>query len=508
MANRRVGIVGMFLESNSFSTPMTKADFHAYLHLTGDAILQDAESANPRQMKESVGFQSEIRRRGGIDPVPLILTSGSTGGPVEHAFLEETIAAAQDAIRAAGPLDGLYICNHGAMTTTEDEDGDGLFYAAMRAAVGPDLPIVATLDPHANVSDRMLGAVDAVVAYRTDPHVDHKERGAEATALLTEIWDGMRPEIVAVRLPIVPPNVSLFTAAGPFAELVQLGQARMSPAIASVSVLGGFAFSDTSKNGLHVIVTGRNDRAAATALCREIAELAWANRDRFICEAMPVQEAVARAVATGNDPTLPRTIYSDLGDNCGAGGPANTLWMLEAMHAAGARGVLIAHFCDPALARLAHEKGVGARFDADFAGDPWQRDDGGRFGAPVEVLALHQGDLVGRHGIIKGRTVNAGRTALLKLDEMFVTVTERRAQCNDPVYLEALGVDLSSLRGLVVKLRATFRNAFDEDFAPDDMLFVDTPGRTSPMLSRLPFERLPRPVLPLDEGVEWAWPCA
>lgn len=506
MKNRRVAIVGMFLESNSFSTPMGRTDFTDTLYLVGEAIIRDAASASPRLMKEALGFLAEIERIGGIDPVPLLVTSGSTGGPVEHEFLLATIAAAQDALRAAGPLDGLYLCNHGAMTSTGDEDGDGAFFAAMRAVLGPDIPIVATLDPHANVSQKMLDAVDIVVAYRTDPHVDQRQRGAEAARLLDETWRGMKPEMVSVRLPIVPPNVSLFTASGPFGELVDLGQARMSPDIANVSVLGGFAFSDTSKNGLTVIVTGRDKRAPAEALCREISELAWQNRDRFVCEALTLDEAVARAVATGLDASLPPTVYSDLGDNCGAGGPANTLWLLEAMYRAGAKGVLVAHFCDPDLARKAHDGGCGARFEATFRGDTWGRDDDGAFRAPVEVLALHEGDLVGRHGIVAGRTVKAGRTCLLGLGDMFVTVTERRTQCNDPVHLEVLGIDIGKLRGLAVKLRASFRVAFDEFFAPQDMLMIDTPGRTSPMLQRLPFERLPRPCLPIDTGVTWRYP--
>ena len=496
----------MFLESNAFAAPVPGSVFRSTLYLTGDAITQEARAPHPRLMKEVTGFYDRMTSRGGWEPVPILVTSGSTGGPADHDFFVATTRKAARLLAEAGPLDGVYLCNHGAMTTTEDEDGDGTFFAAVRESVGPQVPIVATLDPHANVSQRMLDAIDVSVAYRTDPHVDHKERGAEAADLLHEIWGGMRPVMVSVRLPIVPPNVSLFTAAGPFAELVELGRSRLTPEIANVSILGGFAFSDTSKNGLHVIVTGRDGAEAATALCRDIADLAWANRDRFVCEALSLEEAVTRAVATGADSALPPTLYADLGDNCGAGGPANTLWMLEALYAAGAKGVLIAGFCDPVLVCAAHEAGVGTEFEATFNGDEWERNGRVTFTAPTRVLALHAGNVVGRHGIVEGRSLSAGRMVLLEVGPLLVSVTERRTQCNDPVFVEALGVDLSSLRSLVVKLRATFRVAFDEVFAPRDMLMIDTPGRTSPMLARLPFQRLPRPVHPLDDKVEWVNP--
>lgn len=504
-APRRVAILGIFLESNSFAAPMGEEAFRKYLYLEGRDILADARSAHPRLMKEAVGFVARMDERGDWEPVPLIVTSGSTGGPVEHGFFTETLDRILALLRAAQPLDGGYICDHGAMTTTEMQDGDGEVYARIREVVGPGVPVVATIDPHANVSERMIESLDVMVSYRTDPHVDQRERGAEVADLLHELWGGMRLETHAIRLPIVPPNVSLFTAAGPFAELVEMGREGMGPGIANVSVMGGFAFSDTSKNGLHIIVTGRGGGAEAKTLCRAIAAKAWTNRERFVCEAIPVEAATQRALRTGRDPSLPPTLYADLGDNCGAGGPSNTLWLMEAFHAAGVEDALIAGFCDPRLVAEAAGRGVGASFEARFTGDCWDRENG-IFTVPVTVLALHAGPCVGRYGIVVGRTINPGQMALLQVGGLQVALTERRTQFNDPIFLESLNVDLSSLRGLVVKLRATFRVAYDAEFAPEDMLFVDTPGRTSPMLSRLPWKHLPRPVYPLDRDFDWSLP--
>lgn len=504
--SRRVAIFGMFLESNSFSNPVTEAVFRSTLYLEGDDATREARVEAPRLMKEAVGFYRRMDELGEWEPVPILITSGSTGGPVDHRFFEETMARIRQGLEDKLPVDAVYICNHGAMTTTKFDDPEGSLYEMARDVVGPDIPIVATLDPHGNIAQRSIDSVDVFVSYRTDPHTDHAARGAEAADVLYELWPGMTPHVFNIRLPIVPPNVSLFSDSGPFADLVKLGQSRMTDDIVNVSICGGFAFSDTSKNGLHVVVTGRNKSLPAARLCTDIAELGWRNRDRFVCEAISIDQAVEHAREVTRNPNAAPVIFADLGDNCGAGGPANTIWMLEALHAASVEDYLIANFCDPALVEEAFKVGPGAEFDAAFTGDTWAREDDGKFYARAKVLSLHDGHCVGRRGITVGRSMYAGPMCLLRVGGLFVTVTTRRQQCTDPIFVEMMGVDISRLRGLVVKLRAAFRVAFDEFFARENMIQVDTPGRTSPMLARHDWRRLPRPVYPIDGPFEWHVP--
>lgn len=188
------------------------------------------------------------------------------------------------------------------------------FYDAMdRSGDWEPVPIVVTMSGG--------GAVEHDFFEHMVSEVDQFERGQEAADLLCEVWNGMQPVKVSVRLPIVPPNVSLFTDEGPFADMVALGELRINPAIANVSILGGFAFSDTSKNGLTVIVTGRGDAAAARELACELADLGWANRDRFICEGISMDDAIGRAVAAGENSALPAMVLSDLVDTPGRTSP-------------------------------------------------------------------------------------------------------------------------------------------------------------------------------------------
>src|SRR5690242_281591 len=166
-------------------------------------------------------------------------------------------------LESGKPVEGVYVCSHGAGLTTEDDDPDGTLLALVREIVGPEVPIVATFDLHANVSERMVDSIDVFIGYRTNPHLDMRERGEEAALALRELLQGLKPKHAFIRLPIVPPTVTLLTAAGPYAEMIAFGQRRMSrmtSEILNVSVMGGFAYADTAKNGIAVIVTARHDQ--------------------------------------------------------------------------------------------------------------------------------------------------------------------------------------------------------------------------------------------------------
>jgi microcystin degradation protein MlrC len=402
------------------------------------------------------------------------------------------------------PVDGVYICAHGAALTTEDDDPEGTLFELVCRIVGPSVPVVATFDLHANVSDRMVDLIDAFIGYRTNPHLDMRERGAEAASVMRELLDGAKTERVRLRLPIVPPTVTLLTAAGPYAEMIQLGQQRMGPEIINVSVMGGFAYADTAKNGLSVIVTGRaGSRRSAEALARELANYGWEQRARFYPKLTPLEEAVEKALAVGHDPTLPALAFADVADNPGGGGRGNTMYLLRAFAEAGVKGALIGIIYDPPLAAEAHQHGLHYNFKARF-----NRDETANFSelwsAPARVAALTDGNCVGRRGIYAGTRLALGPCAALAIGGITVVVVSHRVQCADPIFFEMMGLDIGKARVVAVKSRGHFRGGFDEFFGPEQIVEVDLPGLTSPMLSRFNWTRLPRPVIPLDDDVEFS----
>jgi microcystin degradation protein MlrC len=500
-----VALLGFSIECNKFAPVATKAHFTARTYLEGGAIVAEARAPAPVMLPETPGFVAAMDASGPWMPVGIALAMTEPNGPVEHSFFVELLDTIEHGLKAALPVDAIYICSHGAALTTEEDDPDGVLFAKVREIVGPDVPIAATLDLHANVSERMVQSLDAFIGYRTNPHLDMRERGAEAAEAIRDMLAGLRPQAAFIRLPIVPPTVTLLTAAGPYAEMIDLGQRRMNPEIMNVSAMGGFAFADAATCGLSVVVTARHDKRAAETLAREIAALGWANRARFYPHLISLDDAVAKALAVGLDPSLPVLAFADVADNPGGGGRGNTTFLLRAFHQAGVEHALLGVFYDPDLAAEAHRKGVGARFEAHF-----NRAETTNFSepytAPAIVAAVTDGNCVGRRGIYAGMRLELGPCAALRVGGITVVVISHRVQCADPIFFEMMGLDISRARSVAVKSRGHFRGGFDEFFGPDQIVEVDLPGLTSPVLSRFDWKRLPRPVIPLDDNVEWQVP--
>ncbi|MHB1104629.1 MAG: M81 family metallopeptidase, partial [Devosia sp.] len=392
-AKKRVAMLGLMLESNSFAPVTGRDDFLKRLYVAGDEFRAELNRTESRLPAEMLSFHTAMD--GGIpwEPVPILIGLVEAGGPIDHAFFEEALAEMRTRLEAAMPLNGVYICNHGAMITTENRDPDGVIFGMVREIVGPDVPVVATLDLHGNVSDRMVEAADVIISYQTNPHVDMVARGQDAARALNEMFNGLRPGAVIVRLPVTPPTVTLLTENGPYAELIDYGRTRVTDDILNISILGGFAYADTPKNGLAIIVTARSGKAAAKRLATEIAEHAWKDHRRYVPRLTSLDDAVASAVRAGQDLTVDPVILADVADNPGGGANGNTTWILEALVKAGAKGAVLGIFNDPALAKEAMELGEGARFKAVFnrtEPDGFSR----RFEAEATVLRIRDGDCV------------------------------------------------------------------------------------------------------------------
>lgn len=503
---RRVAILGLHLEANGFAPPTVMADFRAQCVVRGEEIVAMARAETSRLPAEVTGFVRRMDATGAWVPCPVLVAAAPPGGPIAQDVFLGLLDEMRARLAALLPLDAVYVANHGASSATGDEDSDGTMLATVREVVGRAAPVVVSHDLHCNLSERLVSLCDAFVGYRTNPHVDMRARGAECADILRALLAGERTATAFARLPFVPASVTLLTDEGPYAELIAEAERLMrdDPAILNASVTGGFAFSDLPKCGLAVTVTACNaDRAAAERAALALARRAWANRRRHVRALLSLEDAAAMAVAAGRGERAP-VIFSDAGDNPGGGGRGNTTHTLRALHGAGAEGVVLGLFVDPALAAECHALGEGARFQAVFNRDapgPFAE----RFECGARVLKLTDGNGVGRRGTMAGREFDLGPTAMLQLDGsgMRVVVISLRRQCHEPRTLEMHGVDIAAARTVVVKSRGHFRAGFDEFFARENIFEVDSPGLTSPVLSNFAWRRLPRPVFPLDPDAEW-----
>ena len=482
MTTTRVAVLGFHLESNAFAPASDERHFRSLCYVSGGDITREARKDTSSLPAEIPAFYREMDALGPWTPVPILVTACEPGGAVEEGFFQSTLVEMRKRLVAAGNIDAVYISNHGGMISTAGPDPDGELYEMVRKAVGPKVPIVATVDLHANISERMVANVDALISYRTNPHMDQAERAVDAARLLQRFFPGKKSTRAFVRLPLTPASVTLLTREGPYADAIAYGQTKVGNGVLDVSIVGGFVFSDTPKNGLAIVVNGEAG-ADVRASALDIAQRIWNDRTRFVKRLTSMEEAIEKYQGS--------FIWSDAGDNPGGGGTGQTTELLRRLCEEDAAGVLYGNFFEPEIAAAARgAREIQAKFTEGFS-------------APARVLKTTDGKCVGRRGIWAGRALDLGPTCALQIGGITVVCVSKRKQCADPVFFEMHGLDIRAARTVVVKSRGHFRGGFDEFFPPERVIEVDTPGLTSPVLERLNFKGLPRPVFPLDPDAQW-----
>ncbi len=503
---KRIAILALHIESNRFAPPVGRADFEEKVLLYGDEIMADAAREHPRMVGTMTGFIHAMNQAGPWTPVPIVNADVGAAGPIDHEFFLELQAEMRERLEAAMPLDGVYFGEHGAAVSTEIPDPDGVLFKMARDVVGPDVPIISTLDLHTNISEEMVDATDALIIYRTNPHVDQYERGVEAAGSMHELLGNVTATTAFIRLPLVAPQVTQLTASGPYGEIIDYGQTLIDDTVMNISIAGGFTYGDTPQNGMAFLVTTRDDMATARRICRDLAERVWNYRERFTPNLTSLEDCIAGAVARGEDHTTPSTIIADVADNPGGGGRGNTAWLLQGLYEAGAKDVILGVFNDAALAAEAHEKEVGETFEASFNRDePDQYSN--PFAAEATILALSDGKIIGRDpGSRKNMSINLGPTTALQVGAITVIVISIRQQCIDPGYFENFGVSVADARTVVVKSRGHFRAGFLPYFPPERVIECDAPGLTSPNFENFEWNGFKRPIYPLDQDADWTPP--
>ena len=490
----RVGVVALLHESNTFiGRPTTIDEFRGGLLATGAEIRQQLAEAH----HEIGGFLAG-GRAAGLDVQPLFAARAVPYGTIGRDCFEQLVGMMLEQLVAAGPLDGVLAAPHGATVAEGYPDADGYWLGRVRELVGRDRPLIATLDPHANLSPAMLEACDAVIAYRTNPHLDQRERGVEAARLMARTLRGeVRPVAAAAYPPLAISIDRQQTDVPPFSAVGQLAdQLRARPDVLSVSVLLGFPYADVREMGSSVVVVTDGDRPAAQRQADELAAALWGRRNEFRGEFVDVDTAVRRAAA------LPGPVcLLDMGDNVGGGSPGDGTVVAEALARHGVASAFVC-LCDPvAVKRLAEAAAparltlaVGGKTDARH-GAPWQDE--------FRVLGLFPGrfsEPEPRHGGF--RDFDQGPTAVVRSSGgLTCMLTSRRIPPFSLRQLTSCGLDPGSFQILVAK----GVNAPLAAYGPvcRHVIRVDTPGVTRADMTRLEFRRRRRPMFPFEVDVDW-----
>lgn len=484
----RVALAGMWHETNTFSlAPTTLGDFQAYQYFSGHDLLDGLAGTGTE-----LGGALDAARELGVLPVPLTFAAALPSGTVTEGTFNHIVGAIVRQARDQLPLEGVVLALHGAMVVQGRADPEADIVQAVRTVVG-DVPIAVTLDFHANVSSRLARVADVICGYRTYPHVDMSQRGADAmAAVVRAARRGVRPETCLVKLPLLTIPMAQESALQPMSSILALVEAAVGEAeVWSACALPGFPYSQGDRLGFSVYVA--SDRHPGP-MASDIAAEVWRRRNDFAPTLIDVDRAVRLA---RGEPTP--CVVVDVADNVGGGSPGDSSHVLHALRRNGAVGSVTVMW-DPALVSQVHagmpsgaSHWVGGRSDPSM-GPPFELRSTPKCHGHVTYLR--------RGTYMSGSRVDMGRVAVFHEDVGDVVVTENRVVPFDDDHLRVLGIEPQLARILVAKGAIAWKAAFG-DYARR-IHYISGPGTCPVDVTALPFATRPVPIYPLETDTTWA----
>lgn len=492
----RIAVIHVAQETNDFNPVFTTmADYEAFGIYEGPEIVEKL-----RGLGQVGGFLKVIEDCGlDIEIVPIIRAWAVAGGRIDRAsydYFEQRIRAGLKAALADGPIDGLALQLHGACAAEGIDDVEGEQAALCREVLGPDVPIVLGLDHHANVTQKMVDSVDAIVGHRTQPH-DTFDTGVIGTELLLKIiTNKLRPTTAWRKIPLVSHQEQFLTSKGPMKAWFDRARAmEADPRVLQASNYPMQPWLDVAEGGWSTIVVTDNDQALAEKLADELADLCWSLRDEFqVREAVSIDDAVRLADAEPKG----IVVLSDTGDTVFGGSAGDSNLILEAMLRLKIQSKALVPLISPGAAKTLSEAGEGAEVTLLLGGDAATA-----FFTPLEVTGTVR--TVGG-GVIHitdshQNEVDLGQAVIFDVGPITMMITELRGLAgNLPQLYEAMGVNPRDYKIAVLKTASNFQY-----FAPltSRVIRADTRGPGQSDVFTLPWQRVPRPMYPLDPVEDW-----
>jgi microcystin degradation protein MlrC len=482
----KIAIAGILQESNNFSPVYTR--YEDFSPVYGQEVLLRHEG----KLTELGGFIDGLRRsRATIAPV--VAAWAITANRLLQPDFEKLTGLFQQELQKAKP-DALLFAMHGAQTAVGEDDVEGHFLAKAREILGPDKPIVVTLDLHANITRRMVALSNAIVGYHTYPHIDMFETGQKAARLLIETLRGkVRPTMSMRKLPLILPPENAQTYRGPMHKLIVAAQALESAGKAeAVSIFPVQPWLDIDEMGCAVVAVTDGDEPAARRHADGLARRLWDNKSAYEVKLVSVEDAIADALRRKSGPT----VLAESSDSTGSGSPGDSTGVLKHLVKAPLEDSAAIFLVDPDGVAAAVSAGVGATVTMKIGGAFDKKNS-----KPVKVTGyvrlISDGRWIARErGYNTGITTSMGRSVVLEVGKVQILMAERSAMTVDPSLFRSHGIDPAYCQIVVVKSPNGFRSAY-EPFAKA-IHMVDTPGVSTSNLKTLPFRRVPRPIYPLD----------
>ncbi len=482
----RLAVGGFQHETNTFAS--TNADFDdfafhdAWPGLTRGPELFDAVAGL------NLALESFMRQAtdDGHELVPLLWASAEPSSHVTEDAFERIVGMMTDDLARLGPVDAVFLDLHGAMVTTHCEDGEGETLERVRRVVGHAVPVVNSLDLHANITQRMVAMSSAMTIYRTYPHIDMDETGRRCYRLAMRLLSGETLAKGFARSPFLVPLPSQWTGAPPNSGFYDDIRQREHAGVASADLALGFPPADIAECGPAALAYDP-DPAVAVETAHGIMGRFIGAEEVFDNTLLDADEAVRTAMA---EPVGP-VVLADAQDNPGAGGTSDTVGILEALVRHHATGAALGLLWDPEVAREAHARGEGSTFNAPLGGKSG-RPGQSPFCGSFTVERLGDGIFACRGAMYGGVVTNLGPMALLSVADadcdVRVIVSSVRFQNLDQACFRHIGVEPTEQHILVVKSTVHFRADYDP--VASRTLIVESPGEHPCRLDRLRYRFL------------------
>ena len=482
----RIAVGGFLHETNTFAP--TKATYDDFVHGGGWPGMTRGADVFKKMHHINAGLAGfiEVAEVNGWELVPTISCGASPSAHVTKDAFERIVPVIVEGIRAAGPLDAVYLDLHGAMVTEHFDDGEGEILARVRQVIGKDLPLVVSLDLHANVTPAMVEHADALIAYRTYPHVDMADTGRASARHLALLLKSKQKLAKAFRqLPFLIAISWQCTNDQPTKGIYQKLAGLESDAVPTLSLAPGFPAADFPDCGPSVFAYGKT-QADADAAVDAIAKIIVGHEDDFDGRIYSPDDGVRHAIELAKTANKP-IVIADTQDNPGAGGDSDTTGMLRALVRNKATRAAIGVIYDPQSAKAAHDAGVGATVTLAL---------GGKSGIPGDapyqesfvVEKLSDGRFIAPGPYYGGRDMDMGLSAALRIGDVRVVVSSHKAQLADQSMYRYVGIEPTEQSILVNKSSVHFRADFEPIAAK--LLICAAPGAMPADTATLPWTRL------------------
>jgi microcystin degradation protein MlrC len=477
----RIAVGGFLHETNTFAPTKAAYDDFAHRMVQGAELLKVMRNINTGL----AGFVEAAEARG-WQLAPTTACAATPSAHVTEDAFERIVGMILEGLASAGRIDGLYLDLHGAMVTEHLDDGEGEILARVRRLVGREMPLVVSLDLHANVTPAMVEHADALIAYRTYPHVDMAATGRACAEHLALMLDGGRRFARAFRqLPFLIPISWQCTTDQPMRGVYQRLVALQSDAVPTLSFAPGFPAADFIDCAPSVLAYGRTQADADAAVATMVATVLGCESD-LAGRIYSPDDGVRLAMELAKTAKRP-VVIADTQDNPGAGGTSDTTGMLRALVRNGADRAAIGLIYDPQSALAAHAAGAGAEVTLALGGKSGIVGDA-PFQATFVVEKLSDGKFVAPGPFYGGRQMDLGPSAALRIDGVRIAISSRKVHLADQAMYRFVGIEPTEQKILVNKSSVHFR----ADFEPiaERLLICAAPGAMPADTADLPWTRL------------------